>query len=148
MASIGGNYRRLPITRKRSKKVWVIRSSSYREFEDNSREYGKNSFYCTVNILITFNYRNVKWKLKDTSIFIYKTECKVTKHSLNRACVLLFWEEKVLHVSLWQSTSASTSKLYSYNTSIGNPKFNVSDVRGRLFSRLFKGSKRGSSYQG
>ena len=33
--------------------------------------------------------------------------------------VLLFWEEKLLHVSLWQSTSASTSKLYSYNTSIG-----------------------------
>ena len=27
----------------------------------------KNSFYCTVNILITFNCRNVKWKLKDTS---------------------------------------------------------------------------------
>ena len=45
----------------------------------------------------------------------------MTKHSLNRACVLLFWEEKLLHVSLWQSTSASTSKLYSYNTSIGSP---------------------------
>ena len=27
----------------------------------------KNSFYCTVNIFITFNCRNVKWKLKDTS---------------------------------------------------------------------------------
>ena len=26
----------------------------------------KNSFYCTVNILITFYCRNVKWKLKDT----------------------------------------------------------------------------------
>ena len=27
----------------------------------------KNSFYCTVNILITFYCRNVQWKLKDTS---------------------------------------------------------------------------------
>ena len=27
----------------------------------------KNSFYCTVNILITFNFRNVQWKLKHTS---------------------------------------------------------------------------------
>ena len=27
----------------------------------------KNSFYSTVNILITFNCRNVKLKLKDTS---------------------------------------------------------------------------------
>ena len=27
----------------------------------------KNSFHYTVNILITFNCRNVKWKLKDTS---------------------------------------------------------------------------------
>ena len=26
----------------------------------------KNSFYCTVNILITFTCRNVKGKLKDT----------------------------------------------------------------------------------
>ena len=47
-----------------------------------------------------------------------------------------------------RSTSASTSKLYSYNTSIGNPKFNVSDARRRLFPRLFKGSKHGSSYWG
>ena len=27
----------------------------------------KNSFYCTMNILITFYCRNVQWKLKDTS---------------------------------------------------------------------------------
>ena len=26
----------------------------------------KNSFYCTVNILITFYCRNVEWELKDT----------------------------------------------------------------------------------
>ena len=43
------------------------KGSSYQEFEENSREYGKNSFYCIVNILITFNCRNIKWKLKDTS---------------------------------------------------------------------------------
>ena len=42
------------------KKVRVIGSSSYREFEENSREKGKKQFYCTVNILITFNRRNVK----------------------------------------------------------------------------------------
>ena len=52
------------------------------------------------------------------------------KHSLNRACVLLFWEVKLLHVNLWQSISASTSKLYSYNTSIGNPKMFRTPVDG------------------
>ena len=35
-----------------------------------------------------------------------------------------------IHVSLSRSTSVSTSKLY---TSIGNPKFNVSDDRRRFF---------------
>ena len=78
----------------------------------------------------------------------YKSERKVTKHSLNRACVLLFWEVNLLHVSLCPSTVASTSKLYSYNTSIGNPKFYVSDASRQLFSLLFKGSKHGSSYRG
>ena len=63
----------------------------------------------------------------------YKSERNVTKHSVNRTCVLLFWEEKLLHVNLWQLTSASTSKPYSYNTSIGNPKFNVSDARDGFF---------------
>ena len=55
---------------------------------------------------------------------------------------------KLLHVSLRQLISASTSKLYSYNTLIGSPKFNVSDASRRLFSRLFKGTKHGSSYRG
>ena len=36
----------------------------------------------------------------------------------------------MLHVSLSQSTSVSTSKLYA---SLGNPKFNVSDARRRFF---------------
>ena len=80
------------------------------------------------------------WKI----LLDYKSELNVTKHSLNRECVLLF----CFHVSLWQSTSASNSKLYSYNTSIRNPKSNVSDASRRLFSRLFKGSKHGSSYRG
>ena len=41
--------------------------SSYRELEANSRRgKGKTSLYCTENILITFNCRNVKSKLKDT----------------------------------------------------------------------------------
>ena len=43
-----------------------------------------------------------------------------------------------IHVSLSRSTSVSTSKLYSYNTSIGNPKFNVSDARRRLFPDLLR----------
>ena len=40
------------------------------------------------------------------------------------------------------TTSASTSKLYAYNTSMGNSKFNVSDASTLYFSRLFKGSKK------
>ena len=43
------------------KKVWVIESST-----KIAGSKGKNSFYCTVSNLITFNSRNVKWKLKDT----------------------------------------------------------------------------------
>ena len=84
------------------------------------------------------------WKI----LLRYKSERNVTKHNRNRACVLLFWKVKLLHVSLWQSTSVSISKLYSYNTSIGNPKFNVSDASRRLFSRFSKGWKHDSSYRG
>ena len=57
-------YSRLPITRTfkgNRKKVQVIRSS-----KKIAESKLKNSFYCTVNILITFNCRNVKSKLKDT----------------------------------------------------------------------------------
>ena len=36
------------------------KGSSYREFEKIPENKIKNSFYCTVNILITFNCRNVK----------------------------------------------------------------------------------------
>ena len=46
--------------RGKSKKVRVIGSSSYREFEKIAENKIKNSFYCTVNLLITFNCRNVK----------------------------------------------------------------------------------------
>ena len=43
-------------------KARVIESSSYLEFEENSREKGKKQFllHSTVNILITFNGRNVR----------------------------------------------------------------------------------------
>ena len=96
-------YSRLLITRtfKGNRKRFEL--SGVRVIESSKKiaeNMVKDSFYCTVNILITFNCRNVKWKLKDT--LYYKTERDVTKRSLNRACDLLFWEEKVLHVSLWQ----------------------------------------------
>ena len=42
----------------------IEKGSSYRELEGNSLSKEKNSVYGTVNILITFNYRNVKWKLE------------------------------------------------------------------------------------
>ena len=64
-----GKYSRLPKTRtfKGNRKkfelsgVQVIGSS-----KKIAESKVKNSFYCTVNILITFNCRNVKWKLEDT----------------------------------------------------------------------------------
>ena len=46
----------------KSKRVRVIGSS-----KKIVRSKEKNSFYCIVNISITFNCRNVKWKLKHTS---------------------------------------------------------------------------------
>ena len=45
----------------KSKKVRVIESS-----KKIAESMVKNSFYGTVNILITFNFRNVERKLKDT----------------------------------------------------------------------------------
>ena len=93
--------------------------------------------FCSLMILFWINAMNKQTQKNN-----------VTKHSLNRAWALLFWEENLLHVSLWQLTLASTSKLYSYNTSIENPKFNVSDASRRLFSWLFKRSKHASSYRG
>ena len=45
----------------KSKKIRVIGSS-----KKIAESKVKNSFYCTVNILITFNCRNVEGKLKDT----------------------------------------------------------------------------------
>ena len=103
-------YSRLSITRTfkgNRKKIRVIGSS-----KNIAESKVKNSFYCTVNILITFNCSlNVKWKLKDT-FRLYIRTTNVTKHILNRACVLPFWEEKLLHASLWHSTLASISKVY------------------------------------
>ena len=43
--------------------------------------------YCTVKILITYNCTNL---VKIESYFCdYKSDCNITKHSLNRTCVLL-----------------------------------------------------------
>ena len=55
------------------------KGSSYREFEENNREYGKkNSFYCTVNILITFKI--VEMSSENEKILLdYKSERNVTK---------------------------------------------------------------------
>ena len=47
----------------KSKQVRVI--GSLKKIAGGEKK--KNSFHCIVNILITFNYRNVKLKLKDTS---------------------------------------------------------------------------------
>ena len=63
-------YSRLPITRtfKGNRKRFEL--SGVRVIGGSKKiaeSKVKNSFYCTVNILITFNCRNVKWKLKDTS---------------------------------------------------------------------------------
>ena len=58
-------YSRLSITRTfkgNQKKVRVIGSS-----KKIAESKVKNSFYRTMNILITFNCRNVKWKSKLTS---------------------------------------------------------------------------------
>ena len=70
------HYIRLPITRtfQGNRKLEKIAESTPE----------KNSFYCIVKILITFNCRNVKILLD------YKSERNVTRHCLNRACVLLF----------------------------------------------------------
>ena len=62
-----------------------------------------------------------------------KSTRNVTKYSLKGPCVLLFCEVKLFTLDLWQTTSAYTSKLYVYNTSMGNSKFNVSNASKLLF---------------
>ena len=53
------------------------------------------------------------WKI----LLDYNSECNaVTKHCLNRAWVLLFWEVKLFHIDLWQTTSTFTRKLYMRTT--------------------------------
>ena len=108
-----------------------------------------------------------QWKI----LLDYKSERNVTNHCLNRECNLLFWEVKLFHVR-FVTTSASTSKLYAYNTSMGNSKFNVSDastlffpdflraqnmfrvIEGKLYRNDLRGNKNyfelagGSSYRG
>ena len=88
-------YSRLLITRifKGNRK----KSLSCREVEEHSREKAKKQF------LITHLNREVEERLcdywnirKDT--LDYKSERNVTKHCLNRAYDLLFWEVKLFHV--------------------------------------------------
>ena len=75
------------------------------------------------------------WKI----LLDYKSERNaVTKHCLNRAWVLLFWKVKLLHIDLWQTTSASIRKLNAYNTSMGNSKFNVSDASTLFFAYFLR----------
>ena len=62
-------YSRLPITRTFKGNRQKFELSGVRVIERSKKMAGskvKNSFYCTVNILITFYCRNVKWELKDT----------------------------------------------------------------------------------
>ena len=76
-----------------------------------------------------------------------KSTRNVTKYSLNGPCALLFCKVKLFTLDLWQTTSAYTSKLYAYNTSMGNSKFNVSDVSKFELSgvKLFRNNVRGNN---
>ena len=85
-------YSRLPITRTfkgNPKKVRVVGSLSYREFEENSCEYGKKQFLLYsehFNHILIVEMSSENYKI----LLDYETEGNVTKYSLNRACVLLF----------------------------------------------------------
>ena len=62
------------------------------------------------------------WKI----LLGYNSECNtVTKHCLNRAWVLLFWEVKLFHIDWRQTTSTFTRKLCVYNTSNNYGKFKI-----------------------
>ena len=82
-----------------------------------------------------------QWKI----LLDYKSERNVTNHCLNRACNLLFWEVKLFH-GRFVTTSASTSKLYAYNTSMGNSKSDASTLF--FFPDYLRAQKKhGSSYR-
>ena len=52
------------------------KSSSYRELEENNQSKVKNSFYCTVNILIT-EMLSENWKI----LLGFKSQRNATKHT-------------------------------------------------------------------
>ena len=67
----------------KSKKVRVIGSS-----KQVAGSKGKTRFFSTLNILITFDCRNVISESRKI-LLDYKSERNVAEHSLNRAWVLL-----------------------------------------------------------
>ena len=79
---------------------------------------------------------------------------RLLRHALPISLLILRKKPTVLQSSftldLWQTTSASTSKRYAYNTSMGNSKstFRTTVHCFFFFPRLFKRSKQAWSYRG
>ena len=68
-------------------KIHYTKNQIYTKFVQGSSKAEK-SFYCTVNILIILIVEMLR---ENGRILLdYKSECNVTKHCLNRACILLF----------------------------------------------------------
>ena len=76
---------------------------------------------------------------------------RLLRHASPISLLILRKKPTVLQSSftldLWQTTSASTSKRYVYNTSMGNSKSTFRTTVHCFFPRLFKHSKQGSSYR-
>ena len=102
--SVVQTFSRLPISRTfkgNRKKVRVIESSK----KIAGSKEKKTVFTAQWTFFIEMLSEN--WKIP----LDYKAERNVTKHCLNRACVLLFWQAELFH-----------------NAPMGNSKFNVSDA--------------------
>ena len=84
-----------------------------------TRNKRKNSFYCTANILITFNCRKCQVKMNNAAFRLY-VRMKWKKLSLNRACVSPFREVKLFHFRFETNNISlhKINKLYGYNTSV------------------------------
>ena len=68
------------------------------------------------------------WKI----LLDYKSERNVTKHSLNRGRVLLFWEEKLFHVRFVKN-NISLLVNYMSTTRQWTSKSNASDANSLFF---------------
>ena len=88
-----------------------------------------------MNILITFNWRNVEWK---KILLDYKSKPNITRCCLEHSFYCFKSKTVSRTLEMWQTTSASTSKLYAYNMLMGNSKFNVWDASRLFFPLLFK----------